>query len=221
MKKNYISNSTESTRMFKSGVLENLSKVHFSVPLYIYVPVIIFCTYKAFDNGIGILPYLGYYIAGLAVWTITEYLLHRYIFHYYPSSKWGQRLHFIFHGVHHDYPSDSMRLVMVPSISIPLAALFYFLFYKLLGHVYVFPFFAGFLTGYLFYDMTHYAVHHFNLKSKFWMELKHHHMLHHYQDAHNGYGVSSKFWDLIFKTTFRKEKKTNVTHNSPEQVVQN
>ena len=65
-------------------------------------------------------------------------------------------------------------------------------------------FFAGFLAGYLFYDITHYAIHHFNLRSKFWMDLKHHHMIHHYKDPDNGYGVSSKFWDLIFRTTFKK-----------------
>ena len=205
MKKNYISNSTESTRMFKSGVLENLSKVHFSVPLYIYVPVIIFCTYKAFDNGIGILPYLGYYIAGLAVWTITEYLLHRYIFHYYPSSKWGQRLHFIFHGVHHDYPSDAKRLVLPPSLSIPLSTGFYFLFNALLPANYIWGFFPGFILGYLFYDLSHYAIHHFNFKGNIWKKIKQHHMLHHYQDDSKGYGVSSSLWDKILKSDFENQ----------------
>ena len=72
--------------------------------------------------------------------------------------------------------------------------------YLMIGKLYVAPFFVGFLIGYLFYDMTQYAVHHFNLKSKFWLALKHHHMIHHYKDDHNGYGVSSKFWDLVFKT---------------------
>jgi len=194
--------------MFKSGVLENLSKVHFSVPLYIYVPVIIFCTYKAFDNGIGILPYLGYYIAGLAVWTITEYLLHRYIFHYYPSSKWGQRLHFIFHGVHHDYPKDAKRLVMPPSASIPLALAFYFLFLWILkDQTKLFAFFPGFITGYLIYDMMHYAMHHYNFKSSLMKKVKQHHMLHHYDDSTKGYGVSTALWDVIFRSGFPKKNK--------------
>jgi len=208
MKKNYISNSTESTRMFKSNLLEGLSKVHFSVPLYIYVPVIIFCTYKAFDNGLGILPYLGFYIAGLAVWTITEYLLHRYIFHYYPSSKWGQRLHFIFHGVHHDYPKDAKRLVMPPSASIPLAVGFYFLFLWILGdQTKLFAFFPGFITGYLIYDMMHYAMHHYNFKSSIMKKVKQHHMLHHYDDSTKGYGVSTALWDVIFRSGFPKKIK--------------
>ena len=143
-----------------------------------------------------------YIILGLGVWTLTEYVLHRFLFHWKPPGKIGERMHFIFHGVHHDYPSDSKRLVMVPTVSIPLSALFYLLFKVMLGPLNVAPFFIGFLIGYLFYDMTHYAIHHFNIKSKFWLEMKHHHMLHHYKDMNHGYGVSSKLWDLIFRSTF-------------------
>jgi sterol desaturase/sphingolipid hydroxylase (fatty acid hydroxylase superfamily) len=128
MKKNYISNSEESVRMFKNDFLESLSKIHFSVPLFIYVPVIVICTYKAFINHISIGAYALYFVFGILIWTATEYVLHRYIFHYAPKSKWGLRIHFIFHGVHHDYPRDPKRLVMVPSVSLPLAVAFYFPF---------------------------------------------------------------------------------------------
>ena len=65
-----------------------------------------------------------------------------------------------------------------------------------------------FLTGYLFYDTTHYAIHHFNMKSKFWLAIKNHHMKHHYQDADKGFGVSQPTWDYVFGTTF-SEKKDN------------
>jgi sterol desaturase/sphingolipid hydroxylase (fatty acid hydroxylase superfamily) len=191
--------------MFDSPALEKLTRVHFTVPLFIFVPVILFFFYKSiFDLQLSALTIFSYIILGLCVWTLTEYVLHRFVFHWLPPGKFGARIHFIFHGVHHDYPSDSKRLVMVPTVSIPLAALFYFLFYLMLGDAHVAPFFIGFLAGYLFYDMSHYAVHHFNLKSKFWLELKNHHMIHHYKDDHNGFGVSSKFWDLVFRTTFRK-----------------
>jgi 4-hydroxysphinganine ceramide fatty acyl 2-hydroxylase len=121
MKKNYISNSQESVRMFKNDFLEALSKVHFFVPLIVYIPVIIYCVYKTFTTAIGVLPFFESFIGGLFIWTFVEYILHRFIFHYMPKPKWAQRLHFIFHGVHHDYPSDAKRLVMPPSASIPLA----------------------------------------------------------------------------------------------------
>jgi 4-hydroxysphinganine ceramide fatty acyl 2-hydroxylase len=205
MKKNYISNSEESVSMFKNDFLEGLSKVHFFVPLIVYVPVIIYCIYKAFVTSVGILTFFEMLAVGLFVWTFVEYILHRFIFHYMPKPKWAQRLHFIFHGVHHDYPSDAKRLVMPPSASIPLALGFYFLFNALLPPNYVYAFFPGFIVGYLVYDISHYAIHHFNFKGNFWKKIKQHHMLHHYQDPTKGYGVSSPLWDKIFRSDFIKK----------------
>ena len=206
MKKNYVSNSDESARMFKSNFLESLSKIHFSVPLFIYIPVVIFFAYKAISSNISIGAFLLYFALGVFIWTATEYILHRYIFHFVPKSKWGLRLHFIFHGVHHDYPRDAKRLVMVPSVSLPLAVAFYFLFASFLSPSHLYSFFSGFIVGYLVYDMTHYAIHHANFKSPFWKKIKQHHMLHHYDDPSKGYGVSSVLWDKILDSDFPKKK---------------
>ena len=203
MKKNYVSNSSESIRMFKSDLLEFFSKVYFFVPLIIYVPVIGYLIYKAFfEVGMSVLLFIGLLLAGIFVWTFVEYIMHRFVFHYVPKAKWAYRLHFIFHGVHHDYPNDLKRLVLPPSASIPLALFFYFLFNAILPANYVFAFFPGFIGGYLVYDMTHYAIHHFNFKGGLWKKIKQHHMLHHYQDPSRGYGVSSDFWDTIFRSHF-------------------
>lgn len=207
MKRNYISNSTESVRIFKSSVLESFSKVHFAVPLIVYVPAIGYLIYSAFSLQAGLVYFLLYFLFGLAIWTITEYLLHRYVFHFEPKSEWGQRIHFIFHGVHHDYPQDAKRLVMPPSASIPLAILFYLLFSLFFkNQSLLFSFFAGFLAGYLLYDMLHYAIHHASFKNPLMKKLKRHHMMHHYADPHKGYGVSSALWDIIFKSGFHKKK---------------
>jgi sterol desaturase/sphingolipid hydroxylase (fatty acid hydroxylase superfamily) len=206
MKKNFVSNSSESIRMFKNGFLESLSKVSFFVPLIVFVPVIVYLFWKCLvDLEMNVLFFAGYVLLGLFVWTFTEYVLHRFVFHFYPKSSWGKRIHFIFHGVHHDYPNDAKRLVMPPSASIPLALLFFFLFDLILPVNTVFAFFLGFITGYLIYDMTHYALHHANFKSPFWKKLKQHHMLHHYSDSTKGYGVSSDFWDNILGSKILKK----------------
>ena len=193
--------------MFKSDFLESLSKVHWSVPLIVFVPVIGFFTWRSFAVfHLSILAFFGCLLGGLATWTITEYVLHRFIFHWVPNSSWGKRLHFIFHGVHHDYPNDALRLVMPPSVSIPLALLFYYIFYAILPVLYVPAFFPGFIIGYLFYDLTHYAIHHAQFKSGFWKTMKQHHMTHHYMDPNHGYGVSSKIWDKVFGSDFVKKR---------------
>jgi len=207
MKKNYVSNSSESVRMFKSSFMESLSKVHFSVPLFIYIPVIGYISYLAFAADISVGKYVLFFFGGLLVWTATEYLLHRFIFHFHPTSTFGKRIHFIFHGVHHDYPRDAKRLVMPPSASIPLALLFYFIFSLIIpGAPGLYAFFSGFLIGYLTYDMLHYAMHHANFKNPILKRIKQHHMLHHYSDDTKGFGVSSSIWDIIFHSGFADKK---------------
>lgn len=208
MPKHFVSDKDESVRLFKSDFMEFFSKVHFSVPLVIYLPVIAYFLYRSIAIfQIPVFPILGLIIAGIFFWTITEYTLHRFVFHYHPTSDFGKKIHFIMHGVHHDYPSDSLRLVLPPSVSVPLAIGFYFLFDLTLGTTYTAPFYAGFVIGYLFYDIGHYAIHHFKMNNKFWAALKDHHMRHHYVDPNKGYGVSSPLWDYVMGTMFRVVKK--------------
>lgn len=208
MKKLYVSNKDESVRMFKSSFLELFSKVHWTVPLFIFVPIISYLMFQAIISvEIGMIPIIAWFVGGIGIWTITEYFLHRFLFHYEPPGKLGKRMHFIFHGVHHDYPNDSWRLVMPPAVSLPLAYAFYLLFRNVVAGDAFFPFFAGFLAGYLFYDMLHYAIHHAPMKGKIWMALKTHHLKHHFKDPDNGYGVSSPLWDVIVGTQFSNSKK--------------
>ena len=207
MKKNFVSNSSDSIRMFKSDLFEGLSKVQFYVPLIVYIPIIGFLVYKSFaDVHLNLLSFVGWFAIGLFVWTIIEYIMHRYVFHFYPKSEFGKKIHFIFHGVHHDYPNDAKRLVMPPSASIPMALALYYLFLYLLPAGTIYAFFSGFLIGYLAYDMMHYALHHANFKSEFWKGLKKHHMLHHYSDSTKGYGVSSTIWDKVLGSDFDRNK---------------
>lgn len=201
----FISGNSTSARMFKSDFFEAFSKIHVTMPLIVFLPVIGYYIYKTFFVlHLGILLAVFLFLGGIFIWSFTEYMMHRFLFHYTPTSAFGKRLHFIFHGVHHDYPNDANRLVMAPAVSIPLAILYYYLFSLPMGEVYVAPFFSGFVFGYLIYDMMHYAIHHFTFKNKLWVKIKTHHLLHHYRDDNNGYGVSSNFWDTIFTTDFKE-----------------
>ena len=211
MAKLYVSNKDESARIFKSDFLELFTHVHWSVPIILYLPVVVYSVYRAAVNpDLTTTAIVAMVVAGLTFWTLTEYLLHRFVFHYEPTSTWGKYLHFMMHGVHHDYPNDSKRLVMPPSVSIPLALLFYGLFTLILGPAYNLPFFGGFIMGYIFYDEIHYATHHAPMKFGLWQKMKHHHVLHHYHDPGRGYGVSSPLWDYVFGTMDPTEEKSAI-----------
>ena len=190
----------QSTRLFKNPILEALTHVHPSVPFIIWIPVVIyFFVLSATEAGFGLGTIALYAVLGLAFWTLTEYAMHRYVFHYKATSRAGQYLVWLFHGIHHDEPQDATRLVMPPVVSSVLGIAFFYIFKLTMGDAGM-PFFSGFITGYLIYDGIHFAVHHFRPRTEWGKQLKEHHMKHHYIPHGAKWGVSSFFWDRVFRT---------------------
>jgi dihydroceramide fatty acyl 2-hydroxylase len=192
--------------LFQNRFLDFFSRIHPAVPALIFVPVIVALIVLGARDGQGALEITLLFLGGLGIWTLTEYWLHRKLFHWEPDHPIGSRLHFIIHGVHHDHPNDKLRLVMPPAASIPLASLFFGLFYLVFGLPTALPLFAGFLLGYLAYDYMHYYLHHFVPRSDLGKRLREQHMRHHFQDHRYGFGVSSPLWDYVFRTMPRRRR---------------
>ena len=189
--------------MFESRLLDACSRVHPLVPVILFAPVIAILFVLGVDRvGTGRAVLLA--VGGYLLWTLTEYWMHRIVFHFEPEDGIGARLHWIIHGVHHDHPNDPMRLVMPPSVSVPLALVFYAGFVLALGGTDAPAFGAGFLAGYLIYDMTHYHVHHHKPRTRAGRRLRELHMRHHFQDDTRGFGVSAPWWDRVFGTAQRR-----------------
>jgi dihydroceramide fatty acyl 2-hydroxylase len=193
--------------MFETAWLDRLSRVHPAVPVVIFVPAIGILAGLAFDSN-SFLTAVGLILAGYGFWTLTEYWIHRAIFHFEPEDGLGARLHWIIHGVHHDHPNDPLRLVMPPSVSIPLSALFFLGFLAVLGTPDAYAFGGGFFAGYLAYDMTHYYLHHGRPTTRFGKWLRELHMRHHFKDDTKGYGISAPYWDTVFRTPVRRRAKS-------------
>ncbi|MGI8920845.1 MAG: sterol desaturase family protein [Solirubrobacteraceae bacterium] len=189
--------------MFDTPWLNRLSRVHPAVVPIIFVPAITLLFAIALGT-ITVGTALLWALVGYVFWTLTEYWLHRIVFHFEPEQGIGARLHWIIHGVHHDHPSDPMRLVMPPSVSVPLATLFCVAFVAVVGMPAGFAIGAGFLAGYLMYDMTHYYLHHRVPKTALGLWLRELHMRHHFQDHERGFGISAPYWDWVFRTPTRK-----------------
>jgi sterol desaturase/sphingolipid hydroxylase (fatty acid hydroxylase superfamily) len=202
-------------RVFKSDFLEAFTHVHWiSVPL-LWVPVVLACLALAIGDHIGVttagsVTVFPWYIPagfliGLVLWTLAEYNVHRFVFHLRPRAPWQARLVYLAHGIHHHQPHCKTRLVLPPAVSVPMAAIFYGLFYLVIVVVsgagqWLLPVFAGFLTGYIIYDLIHYATHHMPVKGRVWKYLKKHHMYHHFKTPNDRYGVSSPLWDYVYGT---------------------
>jgi sterol desaturase/sphingolipid hydroxylase (fatty acid hydroxylase superfamily) len=195
-------------RLFKNQYLEYLTKTHPLIIWVMYLPVLILLPYYSINT----LEFSGWqttwiYIAGMFFWTFAEYILHRFAFHLDPKTETGKKIVYIMHGNHHHYPRDKQRLFMPPVPSLILSSSIFILLYLALGK-YAFPFFPGFMFGYLLYGTMHYAIHAWNPPFAWMKGLWRNHHLHHYKNDHMGFGVSSTLWDHIFGTMFdlKKEK---------------
>ena len=185
--------------MFESGALNRLSRVHHLVPVALFVPAIAVLVGLALEREPAT-TVAAWTAAGWLFWTFTEYWIHRLVFHFEPEQGPGARLHWIVHGVHHDHPNDPLRLVMPPSVSVPLASAFVAAFVLVLGPAAGLAYGAGFLAGYLAYDMLHYHLHHGQPRTSLGRRLRELHMRHHFQDDTRGFGISAPFWDHVFRT---------------------
>lgn len=194
----FVTNKNKSVRLFKNPILEYFSHIHPAIPGIVYLPVIAYFAYLGLKTGPLYLE-ISLWFVGVLFWTLLEYTMHRFAFHYKPKTEMGERIIFLVHGIHHDYPRDKTRLVMPLLVSLPLAFFFYYLFTFLFAP-YHYGLYSGLVTGYLAYDWLHFAFHHFTMNGKVSSFLKTYHLKHHYNDPDSGYGVSNPLWDYVFRT---------------------
>ena len=190
----------ESPPMFENKFIDGFSRVPWYAVPVVWVPALTASfAYGLLGPELPLLLSIAAASGGVFVWTFAEYWLHRTLFHWVPATSWGPRFHFFLHGVHHDYINDKYRLVMPPAAAAVLAAMFYGLFFTLLG-AWVWPFMAGMIAGYIGYDMTHYYVHHGAVSGAWVKRLRAHHMNHHHNKVERKFGVSNTLWDHVFRT---------------------
>src|SRR6476660_3310748 len=73
----------ETCRMFESDFFEWFSRIHPITPFVAWVPVVLFVLYRSVArHDLAWWGILGVLILGVLAWTLTEYVLHRYIFHW-------------------------------------------------------------------------------------------------------------------------------------------
>ncbi|CAK7222743.1 fatty acid alpha-hydroxylase [Sporothrix bragantina] len=175
--------------------LEPLSMTPWWVIPTLWIPCVAYLLHYSNVGFTSTYYQAAFFVFGFAVWSLIDYL---------PDNRVGITLHFLLHGIHHYLPMDKYRLVMPPTLFVVLAAPFWKLAHAIFFHDWYVAAtaYCGGIFGYICYDLTHYFLHHQNLPL-WYKDLKKYHLAHHFLDYELGFGVTSRFWDVIFGTELK------------------
>jgi 4-hydroxysphinganine ceramide fatty acyl 2-hydroxylase len=129
-------------------------------------------------------------VAGVLLWTVIEYLMHRYAFHGFAP-----------HTEHHADPKDVKYIVAPFPLSLSVSVGLWLALWLLLrstslpGLV-----LAGVWAGYLAYEGIHLRIHSTAPGGTLLRALRRYHYRHHFADDRVHYGVTSPLWDVVFRT---------------------
>ncbi|MBW2527465.1 MAG: sterol desaturase family protein [Deltaproteobacteria bacterium] len=197
----------EGIPLYRTPFVERFfGRAHPITPILWFGPLISYGLYTGFAAGRPGAT-LGWFAAGVLIWTLFEYLLHRFLFHLIPRTDQAKRSAFLMHGYHHEFPRDPMRLVAPPVMSWPLGALFAVAYYLLLGAPDCWQLYAGTAAGYVAYDWIHFYTHHFRPRRGIGRWIRRYHLSHHFRDKTSHFGISSPLWDLVFGTFRANQRK--------------
>lgn len=144
-------------------------------------------------------------LAGIATWTLAEYLLHRFLGHVHKGKNFFKAEHQLHHAKA-NYFAPAYKKALLAAFSISLMVLFISLFTTVSVAV---AFTAGFAGMYLLYEATHYRYHAAEPIAMPFVALRKHHFYHHFHNPKMNHGVTTRLWDRVFGT-FRTTEQVNI-----------
>lgn len=154
--------------------------------LAVYLPVI--AAAIAANIGLPLAGSIASIAAGLALWTLIEYAIHRFAFH-----------GFLPHYQHHEDPKDPRYIVSPLWLSGSTSLLLWALLripagsWARSGLT-----LAAIVAGYLVYEAVHLRIHGREAGGRLLIALRKRHYYHHFADERYCYGVTTPLWDRVF-----------------------
>ena len=135
-------------------------------------------------------------IAGFLGFTLSEYVLHRWAYHRFRG--FIQNLH----SVHHVEPQG---LIATPWVLTTVLFVGFWCLIRILTRGSFYPaMFSGWQIGIVWYGFVHHSHHHWDVKNAWIRKVKVHHLVHH-KFPDSNFGISSRFWDTVFGTRYRRQ----------------
>ena len=176
-------------------------------PVYFYTALVVCLIAVTRGENFAWYHYFLFISVGVLSWTLIEYALHRFIFHYSARSAFGRKLVYAAHLSHHENPHGTNRLLSSLVVSLPISTGYVLLARMVTGSWHAAAYvFAGLTAGYFCYEWLHFQAHHRRPRLRLFRYLRKYHLLHHYQTPELRFGVTTPLLDLIFGT-FRPVRK--------------
>ncbi len=197
---NKLKNQVHKEELVEITFLKKMTTSHFNY-YFGYVSNILLVTWlcsHVFEGGQSLLVWYEWiYISvlGLFLWTLVEYLMHKYPYHIWVSTFEKA------HKLHHERPYDLMGVPWY--ITLVSVVGIYFGLANFLNPAYLSLYMASIWLGYIGYCVTHHAIHHWKFDNKLFKKLKKNHYIHHARPDKN-IGMVTTFWDVVFGTLEKK-----------------
>jgi sterol desaturase/sphingolipid hydroxylase (fatty acid hydroxylase superfamily) len=164
---------------------------------------------------------LASFAAGIPVWTLVEYLFHRYVLHGHFAAGEGAIRKFLherldpLHWEHHKHPFDGHHINGEIRDLLPL--FFVAAPLSFVAPVYTLPaLLAGVVESYVLEEWIHHSCHFYNFRNPYFRYIKRYHFYHHSPKGENeGYGLTNGFWDIIFNTRYSREVRQRLYSRKP------
>ena len=135
-------------------------------------------------------------LVGAALWSLAEYLLHRFAGHWPKGRIEFSREHLAHHAKPTYFTPTAKKartaLTITAVVAVPVLAIF--------GAGVGSAGLAGFLVAYVGYELTHRLIHVRRPLGAYGRLIRRHHLHHHFAAPKKNHGVTSPIWDLLFGT---------------------
>jgi sterol desaturase/sphingolipid hydroxylase (fatty acid hydroxylase superfamily) len=167
-----------------------------------YVPLAVSLSMWAWRNAaLSEIAKLALMAVGLLVWTLIEYLLHRFLLHYRPQMPALVAVVEKLHLGHHRDPRDEAKITVPVFASLPIAGGLLALFRLVSGSGEMAALLlVGSITGYLYYETVHFWIHCGARRGRWLRQQLANHLFHHFKDQHRCFGVTTPLWDRLLGT---------------------
>jgi sterol desaturase/sphingolipid hydroxylase (fatty acid hydroxylase superfamily) len=135
------------------------------------------------------------YLAGVVSWSLTEYVVHRWMFHG-PRGRRAYNSEHLDHHAEQSYFAPSWKKVVIALMATAVVAppVVWLVGWPGLA------WWLGLLTLYAVYEVIHRRCHTHAPRGRYGRYVRKHHLYHHFHAPTKNHGVTSPLWDLAFRT---------------------